>query len=556
MPPAKVRNAYVAETCNSIWKGVVPTADRLPSDLSRGPTELRSLLGPALDLVVNQPRPARGQRRHNLGWYAQNASNFSILYPALIKVVQAADAIAGRPVGPSLTISRHGHIPDHALLLDAAGINALAKKHNMGGGYGGKQGRTDAWPRYPAKAIAEGECEAQKDVLFGVLLGDFQSRWAATANRTAPTWASTDGESMSVVRLVAPRADRTHADGTPAPHDPERLNLECPADRKAYLPPESIRTAIEQKGPSGAVSIDPGKVTVLAAFSPAPDDGHRPSRRTADGEAKAAKPEPRTFKLSRREFAVARGFGKAARKLDRLKHEVRVAPPTDRRTIAGLAVGGATIADVEAKLRERGELGGPLVEPGSREHATLKLLLDEGYADPRFRLARLHAYSNKQRAIANVLNRFEAVYGPPGTYVIMMGDWSRGSSKSTQLRGHPPGMTMGWVDAFRARGHIIGFVPEAYTSRDCSRPGCKGRCEYNCLRTGRLVHGRDESGALTVHRRALWELSCCTSCGMIYGRDFNGSRGIWQKNVRRACGQAVAEEEVAEDEVLAEPAEA
>ncbi|KAG8461323.1 hypothetical protein KFE25_010510 [Diacronema lutheri] len=57
-----------------------------------------------------------------------------------------------------------------------------------------------------------------------------------------------------------------------------------------------------------------------------------------------------------------------------------------------------------------------------------------------------------------------------------MGDWSRGSvhGGARHLPGMMPTMTMGIVDAFRARGYTIGFIDESYTSKLCSRPGCRG----------------------------------------------------------------------------------
>jgi hypothetical protein len=114
-------------------------------------------------------------------------------------------------------------------------------------------------------------------------------------------------------------------------------------------------------------------------------------------------------------------------------------------------------------------------------------------------------------------------------------------------------MTMGWIDAFRSRGHVIGFVPEAYTLRNCSRPSCEGTRAFNCLQTKLLVHGRSADGDPTVRRRNLWELSCCTACGTIYGRDFNGSRSIHQRAMSRAFGGAGADVSIDEDEVEGPP---
>ena len=72
----------------------------------------------------------------------------------------------------------------------------------------------------------------------------------------------------------------------------------------------------------------------------------------------------------------------------------------------------------------------------------------------------MHAYSNTTRAMDEILRAFEKAFGPPGAYVIAMGDWSRGWKHARDGKRHFKGqtVTMAVIDSFRA--HVIGFVDD------------------------------------------------------------------------------------------------
>jgi hypothetical protein len=160
------------------------------------------------------------------------------------------------------------------------------------------------------------------------------------------------------------------------------------------------------------------------------------------------------------------------------------------------------------------------------EQAEARARLARSYEHVFFRRARLRAYGNKLRALEMMVDAFERKYGPAGSYVIAMGDWSRGQQHARDgqphLRGMVPTMTMGVIDAFRKRGHVVGFIDESYTSQRCSRPGCCGRCDDEWLR----VPARPP---LRPRARVVRGLVRCTLCSVVHDRDWNASRNIYNR---------------------------
>ena len=103
--------------------------------------------------------------------------------------------------------------------------------------------------------------------------------------------------------------------------------------------------------------------------------------------------------------------------------------------------------------------------------------------------------------------------------MIAMGDWSRGWARARggglHLKGMVPTMTMALIDAFRARGHVIGFIDESYSSKMCSRSGCaEGVCDDKWL----VVPARPELEP-PRRRRVVRAVVRCDLCRTIFERD-------------------------------------
>ena len=79
------------------------------------------------------------------------------------------------------------------------------------------------------------------------------------------------------------------------------------------------------------------------------------------------------------------------------------------------------------------------------------------------------------------------------------------------------------IDAFCARGHVIGFIDESYSSKMCSRTGCaEGVCDDKWL----VVPARPELEP-RQRRRVMRAVVRCDLCCTIFELDWNAARNIW-----------------------------
>lgn len=85
---------------------------------------------------------------------------------------------------------------------------------------------------------------------------------------------------------------------------------------------------------------------------------------------------------------------------------------------------------------------------------------------PMGRVLRWHSFMNTQKSEANVVNQIQRRYGPPGSVVLALGNFSHGNY---HMRGLAPTKGVGMRKVLQRAGHIVLIVDEFRSSKVCHK---------------------------------------------------------------------------------------
>jgi hypothetical protein len=138
------------------------------------------------------------------------------------------------------------------------------------------------------------------------------------------------------------------------------------------------------------------------------------------------------------------------------------------------------------------------------------------YTGRIFRKLRLNSYINNQRSEANMINRFQKVFGDRDNVVIAFGDHEQGH----QMKYHAPTKDIGMRRLFRRHGFLVYLAYEFRTSCRCYKCGHENE---NFLWRESPRPWRGNTGKVKVNG-----LLRCKSltCNAVYNRDYNASQNI------------------------------
>jgi hypothetical protein len=157
----------------------------------------------------------------------------------------------------------------------------------------------------------------------------------------------------------------------------------------------------------------------------------------------------------------------------------------------------------------------------------MRTQLRDFYRQPAWRVKRFGVHVDTRRHEDLMARQLRETYGPPEEVFIGIGHWLEGRG-GLHWRGKEPAIGIGWHRMLRRHGYETVWMGEAYTPRQCSRPGCCGHIEYNWFSTAPLGYQGPGRG---MRRRRLSKLPCCTSCGMVWQRDVNAACNMYTRTL-------------------------
>ena len=154
---------------------------------------------------------------------------------------------------------------------------------------------------------------------------------------------------------------------------------------------------------------------------------------------------------------------------------------------------------------------------------------------------RWYGYINKQRSEAEMLNRFEKTFGPPGEVVVLMGDWSEDRS----MRYQEPTKGKSIRKLFKDRGYDLYLVDEFRTSIRLYKSGeelskfrkdKKGKLVHRLLRNAVYNDLKEPQTSLSRPPQFIQTMMNIGHMPTIINRDLNGSLNIRYKGLHQIYG--------------------
>ena len=164
------------------------------------------------------------------------------------------------------------------------------------------------------------------------------------------------------------------------------------------------------------------------------------------------------------------------------------------------------------------------------------------YEEDHHRVRKWYLKINKKRSEANMLNRFERVFGSPDEVVLLMGDWS----ENRPMRYQEPTMGKSIRRLFRNRGYKLLLVDEYNTSKRLTDSG-QELVKFRKDKSGNFIHRVLTTALIKEHTECTFKTTShpdkftryLIESGYkptIINRDLNGSMNIRLKGMHIFLG--------------------
>jgi hypothetical protein len=333
---------------------------------------------------------------------------------------------------------------------------------------------------------------------------------------------STDGIGCSLQFVREDWANKSKFGRTRKGRKPKNFRMEKYVNQLTISERDEMRQLLK-KGEHSFVGIDPGKQELIYCTNGEVEYIENPETGKIKRKAKTftytngcRKSETRTVYFSNkheREKLTRKVYGKSIKEQEQLLSSVNASSCIWKKVIAYMKLKNA----VDRKLQRY-------------------------YEEDHHRVRRWYLKINKKRSEANMLNRFEQIFGSPDEVIVLMGDWS----ENRPMRYQEPTMGKSIRRLFRNRGYKLLLVDEYNTSKRLTGSG-EELVKFRKDKSGNYIHRVLTTALIKEHTECTFgttshpdqftrDLIDSGYKPAIINRDLNGSMNIRLKGMHIFLG--------------------